>query len=303
MQKDDHPITGPAAAGAPAEKSQQSEAGTKEQSEGEAETETEGNEAGEGEEAETGEGEKDESEDAEGDADGEQDEDGEGEKPKRKPRHERYQRQIERLRHENAELRSRSNAGSLSEREIAAKVEEIAGAPPKESEFNGDYLAYERALTVYELDKKHATREVKAQVQRSASEHAERMRELAEAHDERIDGFRKTAPDFDKVMRAAASLKASPAVETLILESESSAHLVYYFAKNPSRLDDVNRMGERDAAREIGRIESRLSLPNQKKQTQAPKPVKPLKGAAAPSSPEKDLDAYIQRTYGPRKTA
>jgi hypothetical protein len=90
----------------------------------------------------------------------------------------------------------------------------------------------------------------------------------------------------------------APVVEHLILDSDKSAHLVYHLAKNPERLAKLNAMNEREAAREVGRLESRLSLPNSRTQTRAPTPKTPPRGGSAPASQHRDLDSYLRRTYG-----
>jgi hypothetical protein len=216
------------------------------------------------------------------------------------PRHERYQRQIDRLRAENNELRART-AGVRPE-DVDGAVERIIGKPPKEEEFRGDYLAYERALTAYELDKRQTTREVRRQVQSQESMRAAQLRDVSEAHQDRIEDFKARTPDFDAVMAEAnrQELKASPVLEEMILESDNSAHLVYFFARNPNVLDDLNNMTERQAARAIGTIESRLSLPNPRTQTRAPAPFRPLTGGAAPQNDDARVDQYIRSKYGKR---
>lgn len=264
-----------------------------EEVEAEGETETD-------EEADAGDSEGDKDEEGDDDsAKSEEADTGEGEEPapKRASRNQRYQRRIERLERENSELRSRAPARQ-SDDDIAREVERQVGKKPDEKDFNGDYLAFERALTVYEVDKRAVERDVKNQGVRQQAVAAERHRALVEAHQERVDEFREKAKDFDQVLKSASNLKAAPAVEGLVLDSDKSAHLVYYLAKNPNRLNALNGMSERDAAREIGRIEARLSLPQPKKQTQAPKPVTSPRGGAAPSSPDKDLDTWLKSTYG-----
>jgi predicted AAA+ superfamily ATPase len=74
-----------------------------------------------------------------------------------------------------------------------------------------------------------------------------------------------------------------------VIESERAPELVYHFAKNPHVLADINQMSERDAAREIGRLEARLVKPTPRKQSKAPAPVKPVRGAATPVKPLSDL--------------
>ncbi len=278
----------------PAEKEKQSEAkpeGDKPEDEAETETtddESEGTDDAEGDDKAGDDGESDEGE--------AEDEDESGDKPKKPSRSARYQRQIDRLKAQLAEVSSRSSGGP-SEQDVAAEVERIIGKAPAEADFKGDYIAFERATLAYELDKRQATREVKGRADKALSAVNERRAELAEDHRERVQDFRKKVKDFDEVMSKAANLKAAPAVEDMILESDKSGHLVYYLAKNPSKLDALNNMSERAAAREIGRIEQRLSVPSAPKQTKAPPPVKPPKGGASPSSAEKDLDAYLSRKY------
>jgi len=280
--------------GTPAEKSKPSEADTKgnePETEAETETDEEDTEA-EAEESDAGDNAGEEEE-----ADGEESEDEKkDERPKKKlSGSERLKRRLAAAEAELASVRSRP---AQSEADVASEVERIIGKPPKEEDYKGDYLAFERAQTAYELDKRQVTREVKGQAQRQEGLRAERRRDMAEAHQDRVEEFRGKAKDFDTILKGAGDLKASPTVEDLILDSDKSAHLVYFLAKNPSKLHALNDMSERQAAREIGRIESTLSLPQPKTKTKAPKPVTPPKGGAAPSSPDRDLDTWLSKTYG-----
>jgi hypothetical protein len=216
-------------------------------------------------------------------------------KPKKKlSGSERLKRRLAAVEAENAALRSRSGDGEVN----AGELERRIGKPPKEDDFKGDYLAYERALTAYELDKRQVTREMRGEIDRANQARVDRRREASEDHLERVEEFKTKVKDYDETLKSAAGIKVSPLIEELILDSDKSAHLVYHLAKNPDRIARLNDMSEREAAREIGRIESRLSLPNPKTATQAPPPVKSVKGGASPSSPEKDLDAWLSKTYG-----
>jgi hypothetical protein len=66
----------------------------------------------------------------------------------------------------------------------------------------------------------------------------------------------------------------------------------------------MNAMGEREAAREIGRLENRIqsSLSPPKTKTSARTPALPLKGGAAAKSAATDstadLDRWLKKTYG-----
>lgn len=214
--------------------------------------------------------------------------------PKKKPSGiERLKRRLAAAEAELATVRSRQPTAA----DLVGEVQQLIGPPPKEDDYRGDYLAFERAQTVYELDKRQAEREIRGRAWQQEQHALSRRREAAEAHQERVEEFRSKAKDFDTVL-SSNNLRASGVVEDLILDSDKSAHLVYYLAKNPNRLHALNGMSEREAAREIGRIESRLSLPQPNTQTKAPKPVTPPKGGAAPSSPERDMEAWLKRTYG-----
>ena len=119
-------------------------------------------------------------------------------------------------------------------------------------------------------------------------------------HKERVARFRSRVKDFDATM-AKATVPVHPHVERLILESKKSHRLMWHLAQDQSKLVKLNNMSPDAAAREIGRIEGRLSLPQPKQQTQARKPVTPLRGGgASPSSELSAVNAYIKKQYGDR---
>lgn len=217
-------------------------------------------------------------------------------KPKKESRSARYQRQIERLRTENAELLARLRPPS--EESTEAELEKIVGKRPQEEDFKGDYLAYERAVTAYEVHKRIASQQVSADRQRASERAAERRGALIQDHRDRMDELRDTTKDFDEVMRKAGDTKVSPVIEDLILESDDSARITYYLAKNPNEATRLNAMTERQAAKAIGAIEERLSRPAEpKKQTTAPKPIVPVKGrGSTPFNPATaSMDQYVAK--------
>jgi hypothetical protein len=223
-----------------------------------------------------------------------------GEKKKR-TRADRYRDQITRLEQENATLRSR-HGGSPTKADIAERVMQMIGPEPQEKDFD-NYLEYDREKAAWVVERRQATRQVEAGIRAGEQERTQRMTENLEAHRERVEDFRtrngeESAKDFDAVMAKAKDLPVSPVVEELILESGKSAHLQYFFARNPQRLDKINRMSERNAAREIGQIEARLSLPQPKTITAAPPPARTPRGGAAPASQEAELNSWLSKKYG-----
>jgi hypothetical protein len=251
---------------------------------------------GEGEDA-------DAAEEADEGKDEEEEDDADAEKPKKRSRSARYRDQILRLEQENAQLRSRVG-GSLTKTQLDEHVLAIVGPEPQEGDFD-NYLEYEHEHTAWLLDKRQAGREVVKAVKAEQKERSDRMAENVERHQERVEEFRtrngeQSQQDYDKVMASAKDLRVAPAVEELILESPKSAHLQYFFARNPQRLDKINRMSDREAAREIGHIEARLSLPQPKTKTAAPPPKRAPKGGVSPASPEAELNSWLIKKYGNR---
>jgi hypothetical protein len=81
------------------------------------------------------------------------------------------------------------------------------------------------------------------------------------------------------------------------LASKKSDRLSYVLGKNQAKLAQLNRMSSEEAAREIGRLEGRLSLPPATKtKTQARKPITPLRGSgAAPPSGLAAVNAWAKK--------
>jgi hypothetical protein len=80
-----------------------------------------------------------------------------------------------------------------------------------------------------------------------------------------------------------------------IMSSPNSAVIAYHLAQNPDKLNALNSMSGRELAREMGRLEATVKLPEAKKATTAPAPFSRPKGGAAPSSMEADLRAISTR--------
>lgn len=118
--------------------------------------------------------------------------------------------------------------------------------------------------------------------QSESERQAEAQRKREEAHRERVKEAKGSFTDFDVVM---AKMRGATIHEDLVgdvLASEKSALIAYHLANNPQKLAELNRMGERDRLREIGRLEGSLKLPTGRTQTKAPPPPSTLKGGSKP---------------------
>lgn len=222
------------------------------------------------------EGDAEEPDDAEGD-------EGEDEKPKKPSRSERLRRQNERLKAEIESLKSGSAVSAVEEKgALEAYVAQKVGPAPQESDFPNDWFAFERAMTAYEADRRIATRQAREQVETAKGAHVERLRDLADDYQDNLKVAAKAVPDLMDVL-GKATITVNRTVEVLILEAGDKAPLVaYHLAQNPKTAARLNAMSPVEAAREIGRIEGRVSIPKNTA-TRAPSPVSTIKGGASPS--------------------
>jgi hypothetical protein len=212
-----------------------------------------------------------------------------------KLREQRLRDELSAREREIEELRSKTPAGQASDSEEK---------PPKEEDFNGDWFAYQSALTAFNASKAVRDEIRKDRETREASERqtkqAEIVRERAVAHAERVEDAREVIADFDQVMKGMDGVQARNEVIEEIMSSDKSALIAYHLAKNPSKLEALNSMSGRELAREMGRLEATVKLPEAKKATDAPPPLSRPKGGAAPPSQDAELAAYMKKTYGDR---
>lgn len=278
MNEDDIQPTEPAAETAAPAESEPSEAKTEAQATEEAKTET----------AET-------TDPAEQDG-GDDDDQDDGDKPKRPSRYQRLKRERDALQAEIAQLRNRPMADAVDDAAaLDALVRKEIGDPPKEDDprFKDDWFAFERALTAYETEKRIVAREIrgKAAQAKEAQQHSAGL--IVEEFREQQAQARKQIADFDAVVAKAGN--ASAAVQQLVLESEKGALIQYHLAKNPALLDRLNGLSPLGVAKEIGRLEDRLSLPNPKSATKAASPISAPRGGAAPTVDlsKMSMDEYV----------
>jgi hypothetical protein len=212
-------------------------------------------------------------------------------KPKRRSRSTRLKEQNRALRAEVEALKRLSQAPPSPRQEEAEK-------PPNEADYNGDFVRYMADISAYNVRKT-----IREENERVSASHRERIQAVERAamdsvYAERLEDFKKVAPDFDKVVGQVTGYTLHDAALDLIRASEKGPEIAYHLAQNPARIRELNAMSPVDAARHIGRLEERLSRPTPKRQTSAPPPVKPLAGGAAPKSQEADLAAWMKKTYG-----
>lgn len=217
-------------------------------------------------------------------------------KPRKRSRYDRLRDKTARLEAELAELRARSAPVGANANEatvLQAEVDRLIGEKPKEADFNGDYLAFERAQTAYEAARRVAEMTARQSLEKQRALVERDRSEMVEIYRDRIENARKGIPDYDAVL-SKATTEVAPHVGEVILTDEDGPLIAYHLAKHPDKLTRLNRMSPLEAAREIGRIAASLSSPKAPV-TNAPPPVKPV-GSAARAAPP-DLSKMSMEEY------
>jgi len=160
-------------------------------------------------------------------------------------------------------------------REVQSKPEPAQGKPNPE-DFT-DYSEYQEALTDWKVDQKLASIEQRkaAEIQKE-SEKSEAQR-ASERQAELVESGERKYEDFEDVVKSDKHIY-SRAAYLSILESDIGSDIVYHLAKNQ---DEAKRIAELPAyaqAKEIGKLEDRLSAKPPVKTSSAPSPIKPIEG-------------------------
>ncbi len=170
---------------------------------------------------------------------------------------------------------------------------------PREELFE-TYEEYEDALVDWKLDQREAKAKERAIQERQEAESRAKMSKVdvalakgAEAHE-----------DFEDVVRNPA-LKFTQGMVEAVVESEHAHDIMYYLGKNPAESERIAGLSILAAAREIGRIEAKFEKGNetgsdqkeaeQKRKTNAPEPIKPVKGGSG--TVRKDPSKMTMKEY------
>lgn len=214
----------------------------------------------------------------------------EGEDPEEKSKS-----KARRERREAADRRAREEAEQASAklREAEERLKRIEAAAngkkqPKEADYD-DPLVYASARALWlarQEDRADEAADVRTEIEvaRRAREQVEQMRtqERVKEFTEAIPEARTRYADFDQVIAVAQRADVvSPDLSLMILESDAPHDLAYHLGKNPEEARRLSAMHPVAAARELGRIEARLSSPKPKSTTSAPDPITPVRGTAS----------------------
>ncbi len=162
------------------------------------------------------------------------------------------------------------------EREQSARQVEIPKASELKEPLSADQFespeAYRKALIRQEAAELVASRDQEQSRVQLDMDYAEREESARDKYD-----------DFDQVVHNP-KLRITDAMAETIKASEIGPDIAYWFGNNPKEADRVSRLSPLMQAREIGKIEAKVSTnPPEKKISSAPSPIRPV--AARNSSP------------------
>lgn len=178
-----------------------------------------------------------------------------------------------------------------------AKVSSIEGKPKAESfETHEEYVD---ALTDWKLEQREIEKQAKSREENLKTEYQKQV----STFQSKLADFAETKEDFHDVIEDVDDIPLSFGIQEVILSSDLGPQVMYELAKNRNELVRINRLGAVDAAREIGRIEARLSSEyasaketKEIKQTKAPPPINPV-GSKGSAKIEKSPDDMEYQEY------
>lgn len=197
----------------------------------------------------------------------------------------RSQERRERRRQHEQRLREEADAARTKEQELNKRRERLRAArdgeaAPKAEDFS-DQIDYAAARALYAARQQDAQRQ-DAEIEQEATEHRNQAQELeTQRIKERITSLeeqkaeaRSTYTDFDQTFADAYIPKH---VAQILIDSDQAADIGYHLGKNPALARQIAALPPLAIARELGRIEAKLTMPKPKTQSAAPDPITPVK--------------------------
>jgi len=164
---------------------------------------------------------------------------------------------------------------------------------PKPEQFR-DMYEYARALAEYTAERKIQEiqyREIQARIE------AQRQ-QVINTWAERVNQAKQELPDFDDMIESA-DVAVSDDVRDAIIESDVGPRILYYLAENSEFAHKLAGMSARQALKEIGKLEDRLSTKTEAApaapkvpKSKAPPPINPVRGGTAKESSYNAKDQF-----------
>jgi hypothetical protein len=197
-----------------------------------------------------------------------------------KARRERRKAEVQRLKESEAQAKKELEDTKAR----LQRLEELAQAsqPPKQEDYPNydDFLAAKTAHSSMAALDARQKRELEQELERRNQEiqgiGQREQQEMAQNWADQAEDARTKYADFDRVV-SAPDVPITPTMARMITASDVGADVAYYLGTNKAEAARIAQMSDLDAARSIGAIEARLSLPQVKTQSTTPDPVTPVR--------------------------
>lgn len=237
----------------------------------------------------------------------EESEEQENDKPKKKngfkKRIERFQKRLEEKDREIEFMRQQALKGNAApEQKEAPKSLDLKKPIPDDFDSHTDYV---EALTDYKLSVKDKERQEESAKQKLKEEFEAKTKDFKS----KVEEFSKHVDDFEEAIYEVNDIPLSYDLQENILTSDLGPQLMYELSKNRKELERINKLNPVQVAREIGRLEAKLSQKDQSQQEikkvsapKAPAPISPIgtKGSTKTFKAVEDMSLSEYEQY--RKT-
>lgn len=173
--------------------------------------------------------------------------------------------------------------------DLRAKLKE-----PNPADFD-DVSELTAAKVAHTLD----SRDVKRLESTAVSEREQAQVHKLETFREKSVDARERYTDFDEVVIKPARLPMSQDTQSIILDMDESADVIYHLAKNPQEAQRIDRLTDREKAFELGKIAAKITTAPPRKVTQAAAPIESVGGKSsggAGFNPEKaSVEEFSER--------
>jgi len=211
---------------------------------------------------------------------------------------------LERQLGESLEILKRLTGGNEQQRNEPPVNEDPEPLRPSRTEYT-DPETWEQAMLDYS-DRKAAW-SARTEVARTLAKEREQMQQQAavqaeeqrrQVHQQRIEKFKTTTPDFD-AYAASADVQVSIPMAAAIFDSENGPALQYWLGKNPDEAKRIFNLPYTRQLLELGKIEADLTRPAPANASQPkPKPINPITLSSdqeVPSGDNESMESYAAR--------
>lgn len=101
----------------------------------------------------------------------------------------------------------------------------------------------------------------------------------------KVESARERFPDMDQALETFKQLPVTEYAADIIAESDKSAEITYFLAKNPSEAHRIATLPPHQQGRALAQIEAKLSVGQPRKTSSAPPPVPMVTASSSPATP------------------